>query len=636
MLTTLLETLLSNAVTVTVLAVVVFALAKFIRHQGIVHGLWIVVLVKLITPSIIALPFAISIDSSWLRVSTSGVFASFTYAGAATERSIADGVAIVSAEMDSVATRSSVLIAEDDRSGSMAWQVSSLVTEQSWSHLLVSVLILIWLLGTCVYVTLLLARYVRFCRFLKHNEQVNEELISEGYDLAYKMGLKRPPRVRVLSGAFSPMLCGLGRGLTLILPLDLLHRLTPRGRATLIVHELAHYSRGDYLVRVLETVVTALYWWHPVVWWVCRELEIVEEDCCDARVVAEFPGEPRHYAEAILDAIDILCERSAVMPPLASGLGAAPLLKHRLTRIMTETPVPVTTRRGYVTVLACGAIVLPLQMIHFRPEPALAAVNSVDAAVQHAGPDDAADLVSDQQLDDLFRRSYWCRVHSPNGNWSLLVNEDQPCRLASFAERRIAELPDSLISCVVFSPDSQFLAAGTSDGRVLVFRAPDWRLVRKTNVGAAVKAIDWSSKADRLAVCTDAGDVRVLNAERLNCIVMRRLSSTALNCLRFSHDSRTLIVGCGDWKTEMDSALLIIDSSTLRLTAGADLVSPVVFARFGQREDEFITCDWSGQLTLWSLPDLMILSSQWIPKDNVAPMAFSVQADDNGQMRGAF
>jgi len=632
MLTKLLETLLSNAVTVTVLAVVVYALAKCIRHQGVVHGLWIVVLVKLITPAIVTLPFAISVDKSWLNFATDVVFSSLTTTEDTTGHDADHGLINNSATArDVLAASSGVKKPHNDLL--FIGGTSSKFYYRSLSHIAASAFMIIWLAGTCMYVVLLLARYVRFCRFLRHNEQVDEELISEGYDLAYKMGLKRPPRVRVLSGAFSPMLCGLGRGLTLILPLDLLHRLTPKGRATLIVHELAHYSRGDYLVRVLETIVTALYWWHPVVSWVRKELEIVEEDCCDARVVAEFPGEPRHYAEAILDAIDILCERSASMPPLASGLGTAPMLKRRLTRIMTETEVAATTRRGYATVLVSAALVLPLQMIHFQSEPERVVEASVEAELEPdetsvESPLDLEQFASQQQLDDAMKTPCWCRVNSPNGDWVLLADADQKCRLASRTHPCLLELPNFAISCVVFSPNSQWLAAGTTEGSVLFFRAPDWKLIRKTNVGAAVKAIDVSSDANRLAVCTDAGDLRVLSVEQLSCIVMRKLPMSSPNCLRFSPDDTSLIVGCGDWKAESDSALLLLDSQSLKVSAGMNLTSPVALARFGQSEDELITCNWSGQLTLWKLPDLLILNTQWIPKDIIAPMVFSVQTDD--------
>jgi beta-lactamase regulating signal transducer with metallopeptidase domain len=306
----------------------------------------------------------------------------------------------------------------------------------SWPRVIVSLLLLTWLAGSCLYVARLLIRYFRFCRFLRHNELIDEELISEGYDLAYKMGLKRPPRVRVLSGAFSPMLCGLGRGVTLILPLDLLHRLTPEGRATLVVHELSHYARGDYLVRVLETIVVAVFWWHPVVWWIRRELEIVEEDCCDSRVLAEFPGQPRHYAEAILDAIDFLSERPVAMPPVSSGLGTTPLLKRRLTRIMTETSVNQSPRWGVRPVIACAVVLVPLQMVQFRSEPIPVARQTIDAA------QDLADVIvqhpqlSEEEIASIASSRVWSTVKSPDGLWSVLVDHEQRCRLFSSIERR--------------------------------------------------------------------------------------------------------------------------------------------------------------------------------------------------------
>src|SRR5437773_1721665 len=82
----------------------------------------------------------------------------------------------------------------------------------------------------------------------------------------------------------------------------------PAARATLIAHELAHYRRGDHWVRVFELVVSGIFWWNPVVWWARRQIEIAEEECCDAWVIEQFPDTPRWYAEALLETIDFLSE----------------------------------------------------------------------------------------------------------------------------------------------------------------------------------------------------------------------------------------------------------------------------------------------------------------------------------------
>jgi hypothetical protein len=51
----LLETAASNAVVATVLALVVFPVARGLRRPALAHGLWIVVLAKFLTPSLIAI-----------------------------------------------------------------------------------------------------------------------------------------------------------------------------------------------------------------------------------------------------------------------------------------------------------------------------------------------------------------------------------------------------------------------------------------------------------------------------------------------------------------------------------------------------------------------------------------------------
>ena len=642
--TTLLATLLSNAVTVSVLAFVVFAISKLIRHQMVVHGLWVLVLLKLITPSFISLPFAVPIDDSWLMFDSRFIFGESVH-GDRNSGDARHAIAALAGNSELIQLPSEVAAGKSP--GENALSESAIVTPpfvphqwfRSWSRIAVSVLLLTWLGGSCVYVARLLLRYFRFCRFLRNNEQIDEELISEGYDLAYKMGLKRPPRVRVLSGAFSPMLCGLGRGLTLILPLDLRHRLTPKGRATLVVHELAHYARGDYLVRVLETIVTAVFWWHPVVWWIRHELEIVEEDCCDSRVLAEFPGQPRHYAEAILDAIDFLCERPVEMPPLSSGLGSSPMLKRRLTRIMTETPVPDGPHRGCRAVLACAVLILPLHVIHFRPEPAVVADEAIGRSQPALNPPDIPgplNQISAEEFAAISNSRVWSCVRSPDSRWILVVDHEQQCRLISTIERRCADLPTSMASCVVFSPDSQKLAVGTTDGRLLILHGPDWAIEHNIGRGSAIKSIDWSPAGDRIVLCTDAGDLKVLAAKDLSCITMRRLPMTFLNCVRFTPAADQLIIGCGDWKTDVDSALMLLDAESLRLTSVWDSEVPVALVRFGDHDDEMTCCDWSGRMTLLKLPDFRILNSQWIPKDHVAPLAFSVQADDDGVLSGAF
>ena len=146
----------------------------------------------------------------------------------------------------------------------------------------------------------------------------------------------------------------------LILPQDLWKRLDARQRSTLIVHELAHLRRGDHLVRFLELLVTALFWWHPLVWWMRVPLREAEEQCCDAWVVWALPDAARAYAETLLDTLEFLQTSGRPEPLLASGLGKVPHLRRRLTMIMTGSSRRSPGLPGRLALLLVAGVMLPV------------------------------------------------------------------------------------------------------------------------------------------------------------------------------------------------------------------------------------------------------------------------------------
>lgn len=94
----------------------------------------------------------------------------------------------------------------------------------------------------------------------------------------------------------------------LIFPDALWGRLDPEQRDALLAHELAHLKRRDHWVRLLEIVVTGLYWWNPLVWWARCAVREAEERCCDAWVVRAFPDRTFKYASAIIETLDCLAD----------------------------------------------------------------------------------------------------------------------------------------------------------------------------------------------------------------------------------------------------------------------------------------------------------------------------------------
>ncbi len=145
--------------------------------------------------------------------------------------------------------------------------------------------------------------------------------------LARQFQLNEPPHVLVVSRRIPPLLCGLRRRPVIVFPAALLEKLDLSQQETVITHELAHLCRGDRWVRLLETFVLALYWWHPVAKWACRQLRESEETCCDGWVLQNLPGSSKSYARSLLETVEFLSPQRPVVLTIPSGFGSVTVQK---------------------------------------------------------------------------------------------------------------------------------------------------------------------------------------------------------------------------------------------------------------------------------------------------------------------
>jgi hypothetical protein len=216
--------------------------------------------------------------------------------------------------------------------------------------------------------------------------------------LAQRLGLAHCPTVLLVPGRVSPLLWALGRKACLVIPADLLERLGPEQRSSLLAHELAHARRRDHWVRWLEFAVSGLYWWLPVMWWARSQLQQAEEECCDAWVVWTLPAAAKAYAKALLQTVDFLDARPA-LPPVASGVGHVHFLKRRLTMIVRQPLCPSLPWPVQLGVIVLGLLVLPL-----APQR-LAAQNSDDKSEPEGATDTAVVRAEQDPADrDVERR----------------------------------------------------------------------------------------------------------------------------------------------------------------------------------------------------------------------------------------
>jgi len=165
--------------------------------------------------------------------------------------------------------------------------------------------------------------------------------------LARRLGVARPVRLLESARVQVPTVVGWLRPVVL-LPFTAATGLTPAQLEAVLLHELAHVRRHDYLVNLAQSAVEVLLFYHPGVWWVSERVREEREACCDDVAVAAC-GDTLVYARALTELEGL----RAFPAGLAMAADGGSLL-HRVRRLVLPAPRPA---RGSAPLLA-GVLLL--------------------------------------------------------------------------------------------------------------------------------------------------------------------------------------------------------------------------------------------------------------------------------------
>jgi beta-lactamase regulating signal transducer with metallopeptidase domain len=337
---TLLHVGLGNAVAATALAILAAVVGRCGRRPALVHSLWLLVLLKLVTPPLIHVPLpwpAVAAGESPHTEEAPALLVDWPREEESTG-GLAEGALQPAPEAPAP-------LAPAPAGASLPWQV---------------VVFAVWAGGALVWWGTAALRLVRFHRLLRQVPAAPPDVCERAAELAALLGLRRRPSVWYVAGPLSPMLLAVAGAPRILLPSELWERLSAEQRDALLLHELAHLKRGDHWVRRLELLVLGLYWWCPVAWWACRALQSAEEECCDAWVVWALPEGAPAYAAALVETVAFLSRARGVRPVGASSAAHVPLLKRRLSMILSGKTPRRLSRAALVAVVLLGAGLLPL------------------------------------------------------------------------------------------------------------------------------------------------------------------------------------------------------------------------------------------------------------------------------------
>jgi beta-lactamase regulating signal transducer with metallopeptidase domain len=344
--------LLQNAVLAGLLAIGVAVACRVGRFRPAVrHALWLVVLLKLLTPPFITYPgveVAIAEKAEEVEPEESApapvVYQFLAPVPHDAIVALESAYAPVTNELPSLPAEP---LSHPPASTRAAWH---------WPEWIGPLGLRVLLVGAAAMVLLQLARVVRLRRLLASAFPAPPALIAEVEDVAALLGVQRPT-MRILPKLDSPFVCGL-REPVLMWPAELSDTLSSACRRAVLVHELAHLRRRDHWVAWLRALAGCLWWWNPVYWIVSRQLGRNAELACDAWVITALPDARRDYAEALL-AVAGRWSRTAALVPAVGMSGSRRDFERRLVMVMRDSvpcKIPVF---GLVAVGVLALGVLP-------------------------------------------------------------------------------------------------------------------------------------------------------------------------------------------------------------------------------------------------------------------------------------
>jgi beta-lactamase regulating signal transducer with metallopeptidase domain len=136
--------------------------------------------------------------------------------------------------------------------------------------------------------------------------------------------------VRAAAGLLEPGVVGVFRPV-LLLPEGIHEQLTNSQLEAVLAHELCHVRRRDNLFASLHMIVEALFWFHPLVWWIGARLVEERERACDEEVL-RLGNQPRVYADAIVS----ICRHYAESPLACVAGVTGSDIKRRIEAIMAN------------------------------------------------------------------------------------------------------------------------------------------------------------------------------------------------------------------------------------------------------------------------------------------------------------
>ena len=245
--------------------------------------------------------------------------------------------------------------------------------------LLPALLLIAWICGCLAVLIFWWVRWRRITTSIRGALPVTSDRELDALRrLEQSAGIKKQVKLIVSKSALEPGIVGIFRPI-MLLPAGISDRLSNAQMEAIITHELCHVRRRDNLTAAVHMLVEAIFWFHPLVWWVGARLVDERERVCDEEVLARG-SDPQVYAEGILKVCEFYLESPLVCAAGVTGSN----LKKRIEAIMVHRMASKLNagKKLLLAAMAFGIVAGPVVfgLLHPMPSQAASQVQNITTA----------------------------------------------------------------------------------------------------------------------------------------------------------------------------------------------------------------------------------------------------------------
>lgn len=201
-------------------------------------------------------------------------------------------------------------------------------------------MVMVWLFGFLVCSLKIFVDF-RYCQHIKNQQIIPtpEKWQHLFATLAAKVGMHCNIELRISRIITTPCVIGHLKPVVL-LPMGLLLGMTQPQLEVILLHELAHARRHDYLVGLIQAVIKTLFFFNPFLYWISHQIDKEREHACDDVAIAVCQN-PLLLANTLKELAEMNTNQKLTM-----NITGGKLVLTRITRIFNKKEKMSTAKNG--------------------------------------------------------------------------------------------------------------------------------------------------------------------------------------------------------------------------------------------------------------------------------------------------